>query len=111
MVMHTKTKNGNGGIYISDYELEYYIKGCRSYEFFYPDIQFYPEDVQPYYDLWDNGEITLYINVDKEKGMFPFSLPFFNKKRIVKCVDADVFIQVVEIPERRYCENQQNNNI
>lgn len=56
--------------------------------------KFKPEDVQPYYDSYDDGSIVVYIKIKKFFGLFAYDCAVNSD---------DIYYIETEIPERREC--------
>ena len=80
---------------MSTSETTWYRK--TNYDYF---VEFKVENVQPYYDIYKNGSIILYI----ETYVDSFWSFLRVKKGIIAVNENDIHIEISEIPERRNCE-------
>lgn len=88
-----KTRIGNGSILMPKF-----IKYRVAYTFFpQASFEFKPEDVEPYYEIYDNGDMIFFI---KQKYKF---LGLFNRTRILEVSDQHIDVSVYEYPVKVKC--------
>ena len=84
---------------MSTFKVKYYIQYWQNHPEL--DDEFVPEDVMPYYDIFNNGDIILYIKqrVKNQKWLI-FS---YTEEIIKKVNEKRIKVVVTEKPERRQC--------
>ena len=84
---------------MSSLQIKYLIKWWDYHPEY--DEEFKPGDVMPYYDIYNNGKIILYIKqrIKKRKWLF---FPYIEEK-IVRVSDSKIKVIITEIPVRREC--------
>ena len=63
--------------------------------------ELYLDNVYPYYDLYENGDIDVYIRSETEYTFFGFC--FYRCIEIIKVKDNNIVITETEIPKRMNC--------
>lgn len=92
---------------MSTSETKYFIEGWKDIplylQYHMPALseEFKPEDVQPYYDIYDDGRLILYINLVRTKR---YRIFWKKKEEIIHKINDDrIRVLVTEKPERREC--------
>lgn len=83
-------------------EINYFVSSEVGFSY----MEFQPEDVQPYYDIWDDGSITFYIKQKYDEYMY--GLFRIKREKIFGYHERYIYIEKSEIPERVNCKGEEN---